>query len=67
MFFRLPSIQTDKNAEAAFAEGIGDWSSGIDHMGFLSEVLKGHGTALNTHSNLPIFFFFWVLNVWLVN
>lgn len=34
------SIQTDKNAEAAFAEGIGDWSSGII-WAFLSDVFKG--------------------------
>lgn len=34
------SIQTDKNAEAAFGEGIGDWRSGII-WAFLSDVFKG--------------------------
>lgn len=38
------SIQTDKNAEAAFAEGIGDWSSGII-WAFCQTFLKGHGTV----------------------
>lgn len=33
-----------KNAEAAFAEGIGDWSSGII-WAFCQTFLKGHGTV----------------------
>lgn len=39
------SIQTDKNAEAAFGEGIGDWRSGII-WAFCQTFLKGHGTFL---------------------
>lgn len=38
------SIQTDKNAEAAFAGGIGDWSSGII-WAFCQALLKGHRTV----------------------
>lgn len=37
-------VQTDKNAETAFAEGIGDWSSGII-WAFCQTLLKGHGTV----------------------
>lgn len=47
LFFPPPcccSVQTDKNAEAAFAEGIGDWSSGII-WAFCQTFLKGHGTV----------------------
>lgn len=58
------SIQTDKNAEAAFAGGIGDWSSGII-WAFCQTLLKGHGTVLTPscetsafHCTVLVFFFF---------
>jgi len=38
------AFRQTKNAEAAFAGGIGDWSSGI-RWAFCQTFLKGHGTV----------------------